>query len=94
MSCLVCFHLLALICPFPYESQPAEEVKFCSLLNPFPVQVELSQLQRTTYRSILERNFDWLNRGQRRFFLCIFACLFHHAARLRHCRLLHVLPKD
>ena len=26
-------------------------------------QVELSQLQRTTYRSILERNFDWLNRG-------------------------------
>jgi hypothetical protein len=30
-----------------------------------PPQVELSQLQRTTYRSILERNFDWLNRGRK-----------------------------
>ena len=27
------------------------------------VEVEMSQLQRTTYKSILERNFEWLKRG-------------------------------
>ncbi|KAJ1473752.1 P-loop containing nucleoside triphosphate hydrolase protein, partial [Baffinella frigidus] len=27
------------------------------------VEVEMSQLQRTTYKSILEKNFDWLTKG-------------------------------
>ncbi|EKX33876.1 hypothetical protein GUITHDRAFT_45412, partial [Guillardia theta CCMP2712] len=27
------------------------------------VEVEMSQLQRTTYKSILEKNFDWLRKG-------------------------------
>jgi hypothetical protein len=47
--------------------------------------VEMSQLQRTTYKSILERNFEWLTGGAKGAqvsihdaYVCMFVCLCHH----------------